>query len=105
MKTLELSAAASHIKQACDDTGSAHRSPFFFLVGAGISHPSIPLASYIEEVCRTVATKYKRLDEPLGTKSIDTYSHWMGTSTESAAVRAFNVRRSNAGGQSMITYE
>src|ERR1019366_7215409 len=28
-------------------------------------------------------------------------SHWMGTSTESAAMRALSVRRSRAGGQSM----
>jgi tetratricopeptide (TPR) repeat protein len=79
MKSIELSTAASHIKQACEDTRSSTRSPFFFLVGAGISHPSVPLAADIETQCRGVAAKYERLDEPLGTKPIDTYSHWMGT--------------------------
>lgn len=80
MKTLDLKTAASHIKQACDEiSGPAWRSPFFFLVGAGISHPSVPLASDIEAHCRDVATKYGRTESPVGSHALDTYSHWFGT--------------------------
>src|SRR6266404_1889181 len=93
MKTLDLSSAASHIKQACDDSGLSSKSPFFFLVGAGISHPSIPLARDIEKECKSLAAKYKRLDEPRGTNAIDTYSHWMGTAFPQPVQRQRYLRR------------
>jgi len=48
----------------------------FFLVGAGISHPPIPLASEIEASCKVFAQKYGRTDEPIGNQPIDKYSHW-----------------------------
>ena len=35
------------------------------------------------------------------TPSIARYSHWMGTITASAAAKAFNVKRSSDGGQSI----
>jgi tetratricopeptide (TPR) repeat protein len=80
MKTLDIKTAASHIKQACDDSRqSKHRSPFFFLVGAGISHPPIPLASEIEAKCKAIAAKHKRTAEPADTRAIEKYSHWFGT--------------------------
>src|SRR5713226_8499639 len=77
MKILDLKTAASHIKQACHETHHwKHRRPFFFLVGAGISNPPIPLSSEIEAECKSVAVKYKRDDEPTAAQPIDTYSHW-----------------------------
>jgi len=79
MKTVDLKTAASHIRQACDDSRQWKlRLPFFFLVGAGISHPPVPLASEIESECRNVAARYKRLDDPPGIRPIDNYSHWFG---------------------------
>src|SRR5882757_17568 len=93
MKALDLVTAASHIKQACDDSDLSSRSPFFFLVGAGISSPSIALASDIEKECRSLAAKYKRLNEPRGTNAIDTYSHWMGTAFPHPVQRQRYLRR------------
>jgi tetratricopeptide (TPR) repeat protein len=80
MKILDLRTAASHIKQACDENReSKWRSPFFFMVGAGISHPPVPLASDIEAECKEVALKYGRMELPAGKRALDTYSHWFGT--------------------------
>ena len=94
MKTLDIRTAASHIKQACDDSRqSKHRSPFFFLVGAGISHPPIPLASQIESECKAIAAKYKRTDEPAGIRPIDKYSHWFGTAFPQPVQRQTYLRR------------
>ena len=56
--------------------GQERRLPFFFLVGAGISHPPIPLASQIEQHCNAIAKKYGRAEEPIRKKPIDTYTHW-----------------------------
>lgn len=56
--TLELSRAVNEIVQAVQDTGTEGRSPFFFVVGAGISAPIVPLASVIESDCRKEAEKF-----------------------------------------------
>ncbi|HEY0003639.1 MAG TPA: hypothetical protein VGB17_02425, partial [Pyrinomonadaceae bacterium] len=75
MNTIDLEMAATEIRQACDDIQGG-RLPFFFLVGAGISHPPIKLAASIEEDCKKVAQKYNRTEAPTGDHAIDTYSHW-----------------------------
>src|SRR3972149_7514452 len=72
---IKLKTAISQIQQACEDQ-SEGRLPFFFLVGAGISYPHIPLAFGIEKHCKEIAQKYNRVDEPTGKRLIDTYSHW-----------------------------
>ncbi|MGH7801305.1 MAG: SIR2 family protein [Thermodesulfobacteriota bacterium] len=72
---IKLKIAISQIQQACEDQ-SGKRLPFFFLVGAGISYPHIPLASEIEKHCKEVAQKYDRKDEPTGKRPMDIYSHW-----------------------------
>jgi tetratricopeptide (TPR) repeat protein len=75
-REIDLPTAVSEIKQACDET-SAGESPFFIIAGAGISAPSVPLASQIESECRATAAKYGRVDEPPPKSTpIDTYSHW-----------------------------
>lgn len=51
----DLDAVVGEIVQACEE-----KSPFFFLVGAGISCPSVPLAKSIEDECRVVARKFGR---------------------------------------------
>lgn len=77
METLNLKTAISHIRQVTDSADVASgRSPFFFIVGSGISTPVVPLASEIERKCRDIAKTYGRLDTPPGDEPIDTYSHW-----------------------------
>ena len=72
---IDLESAVNHIHHACEDL-NGEGSPFFFLIGAGISHPPIPLASDIIEHCRVTAEKYGRINNPLKTQSMDKYSHW-----------------------------
>ena len=72
---IDLESAVNHIHHACEDL-KGEGSPFFFLIGAGISHPPIPLASDIIEHCRVTAEKYGGTKAPSKTKSMDEYSHW-----------------------------
>lgn len=52
------------------------RSPFFLMVGAGISSPPIPLASQIELACRAEAEKQNRWTAaPSGASALEQYSH------------------------------
>jgi len=53
-------------------------SPFFFIAGAGISNPPIPLAWEIEQHCRQEATSYDDTIPPELKSTMDSYSHWMG---------------------------
>ncbi len=77
MNKLDLKTAVMQIKRACETHAQrAAGRPFFFLVGAGISHPSVPLASEIEDQCKSVAASYYNPPGPTGTERIDTYSHW-----------------------------
>src|SRR5882672_84217 len=94
MKIIDLRTAASHIKQACDESRDLNRrSPFFFTVGAGISYPPIPLASEIESECKVVASDYGRTEEPNSPRAIDTYSHWFGTAFPQPIQRQRYLRR------------
>ena len=74
---IELDEAVSRIKQACDDRDSHH--PFFFMVGAGLSYPSVPLAADIVSKCKEVAQRYGRGDELAEKNALDTYSYWFQT--------------------------
>ena len=77
MRFLDLPTAASEILQACQENHDCDKgSPFFFLVGAGISNPPVPLAYEIEEKCRQTAVGYGRKQEPPKNDSITRYSHW-----------------------------
>ncbi len=77
MNTIGLDIAVSEIKQACDDAGGeAHRSPFFLVVGAGISTPSVPLAGEIIERCKSQARKLQRDATSEPTQLLDQYSLW-----------------------------
>lgn len=66
--------AVSGIKQACDDEGDNY--PFFFLVGAGTSHPEIPLASEITAKCQQKAKELGRNLSPKQQDPMSQYSHW-----------------------------
>ena len=61
-REIDLATAVSEIRQACDD--NPVRSPFFVIAGAGISYPSVPLASKIAEDCQSTAAKYNRTGPP-----------------------------------------
>jgi hypothetical protein len=74
MNKVDLTSAIQEIVEVCIDSSRSPR--FLFLVGAGISAPSIPLASEITEKCKVLAQGRGRKDEPRGTLPIDSYSHW-----------------------------
>ncbi|MDL5501724.1 MAG: hypothetical protein QSU88_00755, partial [Candidatus Methanoperedens sp.] len=76
MQLIDLNKAIDQIQQACEENREEGRSPFFFLVGAGISHPPIPLASEIVEQCKATAKKCNRTNETASKQAIDIYSHW-----------------------------
>lgn len=75
LQLIELETAANHIQRACKSFNK-EGSPFFFLVGAGISYPPIPLASKIIEDCVVTAGQYGLIIPPSGKQSIDKYSYW-----------------------------
>src|SRR4051812_47851431 len=90
---VELDIAAGEIKQACDELGAeGYNSPFFFIVGAGISYPPVPLAAAIIEHCQELAGKYKREAQPSVTAALDRYSTWFGRAYPSARQRQQYMR-------------
>lgn len=76
---IELDEAVSRIKQACEDRELDSHHPFFFMVGAGLSHPSVPLAPDIVSKCKEVAQRYGRGSESTERGSLDSYSYWLQT--------------------------
>lgn len=77
MPLLDLNSAIVEIHQAVDQNRRRNlRSPFFFMVGAGISYPQIPLAAQIRERCVSEARTYGKLIPPKSEAPIDSYSHW-----------------------------
>jgi tetratricopeptide (TPR) repeat protein len=71
---VSLAEAISEITNACSETAHRH---FVFVVGAGISSPSIPLAAQITDDCRTIARlKQPTLAEPLESTASNQYSYW-----------------------------
>jgi tetratricopeptide (TPR) repeat protein len=72
----DLETAADHITQASKDSNGPSRSPFFFIAGAGVSHPVVPLASGIVDACMDAAHARDRHTEPPSNQPIDVYSHW-----------------------------
>lgn len=63
------------MKQECEQSRDGRR-PFFFIVGAGISSPPLPLASEVVSHCRTEALRYGRAPEAPPERPIDSYSAW-----------------------------
>ena len=77
MVSLSLSEAVGEIKQACQDACEGDLpSPFFLLVGAGISHPPVPLAGQIVEECKTKARELGRFKALSTSNAIEEYSFW-----------------------------
>jgi tetratricopeptide (TPR) repeat protein len=76
MREQDLDSAIREITQACPDSNGA-RPPFFFIVGAGLSHPIIETASGLIDECKAQALKNGKSAEPSSQDPMDTYSHWM----------------------------
>lgn len=76
-RVLPLSTAVAEIKEACEDSKAGQRgAPFFFLVGAGISCPQVPLAGEIIEKCKKRAAELGREETPERADPLNAYSHW-----------------------------
>jgi tetratricopeptide (TPR) repeat protein len=79
MPNIDLKTAVTMIYQIVDQRAKRKLlSPFFFIAGAGVSNPPIPLAGEIEEQCKQVAQSYDDTSAPELKSTIDSYSHWMG---------------------------
>jgi hypothetical protein len=76
MRERDLDSAISEIIRACPDSNGAN-PPFFFIVGAGLSHPIIETASGLMNECKAKALKNGKSAEPPSQDRMDTYSHWM----------------------------
>ena len=88
MNLIELDRAISEITQAWEDVGSdPRRSPFFLIVGAGISYPPIPLAASIVEHCEKTAKQYQRGATLTGERALDKYSFWFSLAYPQARQR------------------
>lgn len=88
MRRLTLREAVLEIGQAVSGRKPAgDPCPFFFMVGAGISTPSIPLAAAIQKRCKAEARKYGKSSLPFSRRPIDTYSHFMEQAYPSPADR------------------
>src|SRR5688572_15442525 len=93
MRMLDLRAAAGEIAQGCENARRWKKpSPFFFVVGAGISHPPLPLATKIQEDCRLEALRYGRTEEPDSPTRLDGYSHWFSRAYPHAVDRQRYLR-------------
>jgi tetratricopeptide (TPR) repeat protein len=79
MPNIDLKTAIRMIYQIVYQSHNRNsRSPFFFIAGAGVSNPPIPLAWEIEEQCKQVAQNYDDTNPPELKTTMDSYSHWMG---------------------------
>ena len=91
---IDLESAVFEIRQACKELGEeTPRSPFFFIVGAGISFPPVPLAATIIDHCQAVAREYNRAAPPEGKATLDLYSHWFGRAYPGARQRQQYLRK------------
>jgi len=80
MPIIDLNTAVREIYQIVDQRRRRDanlRSPFFFIVGSGVSVPFIPLASEIEEQCRLEAQRYDATTPPQPKPGMESYSHWL----------------------------
>jgi len=77
MPLLDLRSATGEIHQAIDQKRRRGLpSPFFFMVGAGISYPPVPLAAQIQDHCKEEAGRYGKTTQASSDTSIDSYSYW-----------------------------
>jgi tetratricopeptide (TPR) repeat protein len=74
-RVIDLSTAAYEIRTAYENRD--HGQPFFFVVGAGVSAPSVPLAREITAHCRDRTIASRAIEElPADRTPLDHYSYW-----------------------------
>lgn len=86
-RILGIEEAVSEIHQACEGAAGPHLTPFFLIVGAGISAPAVPLAQAIIEQCQDVARRYQRGGTAAGPSTLDEYSYWFSRAYPGARQR------------------
>ncbi len=90
---ISLDEAVYEIKFACDDNGGGGRSPFFFLVGSGISYPPVLLATGIIQHCQEKAVNRLKGINPPSQRPIDVYSHWFRQAYPHSRQRQIYLRK------------
>jgi tetratricopeptide (TPR) repeat protein len=79
MITLEFNEAINEIAGTCRRVKKrGEPKPYVFVVGAGISCPSVPLASEIEKHCCEEARQMGFTAPPPDDSAMGRYSHWFG---------------------------
>lgn len=78
MRLIQLDNAVYEIHDLCKDHKERGRSaPYLFLIGAGVSHPPVPLAAEIVRHCTDVAkTKGRRREAASEDDPLSSYSFW-----------------------------
>jgi tetratricopeptide (TPR) repeat protein len=85
MPNIDLKTAVAKIYQVVDERRRRQLpSPFFFIAGAGVSNPPIPLALEIEAQCKLKAQRYGKIDPPDLKSAMDSYSYWLDKAYPSA---------------------
>jgi tetratricopeptide (TPR) repeat protein len=93
MPEIDLKTAVGRIYQIVEQWRErAQLSPYFFIAGAGVSSPPIPLAWEIEEQCKLEAQRYDDTNPPESKSTMDSYSHWLGKAYPSSKALQIYLR-------------
>lgn len=77
MREITISQACREIFDACTDAYvSKQTPPFIFLIGSGVSHPPLPLASGLIEKCKSMAKGTDEVERSELSR-LEEYSHWL----------------------------
>jgi len=87
MTELDLSSAVDQIVRATRKRSRHGTPPFFFIVGAGVSHPPIPLAAGIEQICRKEIADQGRTPPPVEGSPLHLYQACFEMAFEQAEER------------------
>lgn len=87
MIELDLHSAVDQIVRATRRRAPSGAAPFFFIVGAGISYPPIPLAAGIEQLCRKEILDQGLTPPPVGGSALDRYQTCFETAFSQAEER------------------
>jgi tetratricopeptide (TPR) repeat protein len=79
VRIVTLEQAVSQLVQVARDREIGRRRPYFFLTGAGMSHPPLPLAAAITQQCMEVASSFDRGEPDDGCADSEPYSYWFAT--------------------------
>src|SRR5512142_483974 len=83
---IPLAEATTHIR----NTSKRHDRPFFFMVGAGVSAPPLPLAGQIVETCKS---ECGACEAPTGLSLMEEYSWWFQRAFHSPSDRQWFLRK------------